>query len=57
MYKRQLREQLDRLTALVRTLLEMSNLQSISRTDQIALAPVSYTHLDVYKSQVLPLPP
>lgn len=35
-----LREQLDRLTALVRTLLEMSNLQSISRTDQIALAPL-----------------
>ena len=34
-----LREQLDRLTALVRTLLEMSNL-SISRTDQIALAPL-----------------
>lgn len=30
-----LREQLDRLTALVRTLLEMSNLQSVSRTDQI----------------------
>ena len=37
---RSLREQLDRLTALVRTLLEMSNLQSISRTDQIALAPL-----------------
>ena len=35
-----LREQLDRLTALVRTLLEMSNLQSVSRTDQIALAPL-----------------
>ena len=35
-----LREQLDRLTALVRTLLEMSNLQSLSRTDQIALAPL-----------------
>ena len=35
---RSLREQLDRLTALVRTLLEMSNLQSVSRTDQIALA-------------------
>ena len=35
-----LREQLDRLTALVRTLLEMSNLQSISRTDQITLAPL-----------------
>ena len=35
-----LREQLDRPTALVRTLLEMSNLQSISRTDQIALAPL-----------------
>ena len=34
------REQLDRLTALVRTLLEMSNLQSVSRTDQIALAPL-----------------
>ena len=32
--------QLDRLTALVRTLLEMSNLQSVSRTDQIALAPL-----------------
>ena len=37
---RSLREQLDRLTALVRTLLEMSNLQSVSRTDQIALAPL-----------------
>lgn len=35
-----LRERLDRLTALVRTLLEMSNLQSVSRTDQIALAPL-----------------
>ena len=35
-----LREQLDRLTALVRTLLEMSNLQSVSCTDQIALAPL-----------------
>ena len=35
-----LREQLDRLTALVRTLLEMSNLQSVSRTDHIALAPL-----------------
>ena len=35
-----LREQLDRLTALVHTLLEMSNLQSVSRTDQIALAPL-----------------
>ena len=35
-----LREHLDRLTALVRTLLEMSNLQSVSRTDQIALAPL-----------------
>ena len=35
-----LREQLDRLTALVRTLLEMSNLQSVSRTDQISLAPL-----------------
>ena len=37
---RSLREQLDRMTALVRTLLEMSNLQSVSRTDQIALAPL-----------------
>ncbi len=37
---RSLREQLDRLTALVRTLLEMSNLQSVSRTDHIALAPL-----------------
>ena len=35
-----LREQLDRLTALVRTLLEMSNLQSVSRTDCIDLAPL-----------------
>ena len=35
-----LREQLDRLTALVRTLLEMSNLQSVSRTDRIDLAPL-----------------
>ena len=31
-------EQLDRLSALVRTLLSMSNLQSVSRTDEIALA-------------------
>ena len=34
---RSLREQLDRLTALVRTLLEMSNLQSVSRTDQMCI--------------------
>ena len=32
-----LREQLDRLTALVRTLLEMSNLQSVSRTTRSPL--------------------
>ena len=35
-----LREQIDRLTALVGTLLEMSSLQSVSRTDTIALAPL-----------------
>ena len=35
-----LREQINRLTALVRTLLEMSNLQSVSRTDCIDLAPL-----------------
>lgn len=34
------REQLDRLTALVRTLLEMSNLQSVSRAERIELAPL-----------------
>ena len=34
-------EQLDRLSALVRTLLSMSNLQSVSRTDEIALAPLA----------------
>ena len=33
-------DQVDRLTALVRTLLEMSNLQSVSRSDEIALAPL-----------------
>lgn len=32
--------QVDRLTALVRTLLEMSNLQSVSRSDEIELAPL-----------------
>ena len=35
-----LREQIDRLTTLVGTLLEMSSLQSVSRTDTIALAPL-----------------
>ena len=34
-------EQLGRLTSLVRTLLEMSNLLSISRSDHIALAPLA----------------
>lgn len=34
-------EQLDRLSALVRTLLSMSNLQSVPRTDEIALAPLA----------------
>ena len=34
-------EQLDRLSALVRTLLSMSNLQSVSRTDEIPLAPLA----------------
>ena len=33
-------DQVDRLTALVRTLLEMSNLQSVSRSDEIELAPL-----------------
>ena len=42
-----LREQLDRLTALVRTLLEMSNLQSISRTDQIALCTAGGGNFDI----------
>ena len=32
--------QVDRLTALVRTLLEMSDLQSVSRSDEIELAPL-----------------
>ena len=36
-----LREQINRLTALVRALLEMSNLQSVSRSDHIALAPLT----------------
>ena len=34
-------EQLGRLTSLVRTLLEMSNLLSVSRSDHIALAPLA----------------
>ena len=34
-------EQLGRLTSLVRTLLEMSNLLSVSRSDYIALAPLA----------------
>ena len=34
-------EQLSRLTSLVRTLLEMSNLLSVSRSDHIALAPLA----------------
>ena len=34
-------EQLDRLSALVRTLLSMSNLQSVSRIDEIPLAPLA----------------
>lgn len=34
-------EQLGRLTSLVRTLLEMSNLLSVSRSDRIALAPLA----------------
>ena len=33
-------DQVDRLTSLVRTLLEMSNLQSVSRSDEIELAPL-----------------
>ena len=33
-------DQVNRLTALVRTLLEMSNLQSVSRSDEIELAPL-----------------
>ena len=33
-------DQVDRLTSLVRTLLEMSNLQSVSRFDEIELAPL-----------------
>ncbi len=33
-------DQVDRLTALVRTLLEMSNLQSVSRSDEIELSPL-----------------
>ena len=33
-------EQIARLSALVRTLLEMSNLQSVSRSDEIELAPL-----------------
>ena len=36
-----MREQINRLTALVRTLLEMSNLQSVSRTEHIELAPLA----------------
>lgn len=35
-----LREQMNRLTALVQTLLEMSNLQSVSHSDCIELAPL-----------------
>ena len=35
-----LREQINRLTALVRTLLEMSNLQSVARNEHIDLAPL-----------------
>ena len=35
-----LREQLDRLTALVRTLLEMSNLRQVARNERIQLAPM-----------------
>ena len=35
--------QVDRLTALVRTLLEMSNLQSVSRSDEIELAQKNIT--------------
>lgn len=36
-----LREQINRLTVLVRTLLEMSNLQAVSRGDRIELAPLT----------------
>ena len=36
-----LREQINRLTVLVRALLEMSNLQAVSRGDQIELAPLT----------------